>query len=318
MNATATDYIGMWYRARARLGVADRTEFMAINPATGERRTVYQRHRDADGVGGMLSFARSLGMDAPPIPEARYRKPPPFWRRWQSLPESRQAVEPQWRAFGAPGETVPDPVVQWLDQAQTRALYQRAERLGVSVNSLLLVALHRAVSQTLLLTPQAGSWCFPVNMRGSVAIPRQEMNLSSAFYLVVDDGDTPAQVDQAIRDHLKANVHWRYWHMARIGRWVGQRGVNWICKHLLSGPGHLGSLSSLGEWQLDCASAGLAEDTVFACCGPGSPTHPVANGVLIANGRMSLSLKLHPSLGAGNTEAERCLQQWIKGLEAES
>lgn len=318
MTAEATDYIGMWYRARARLGVQDRTEFMAINPVTGERRTVYQRHRDADGVGGVLSFARTLGMATPHIPQARYRKPPPYWRRWLGSPKSREVVAPQWRRFGEPAETVPDPVVQWLDTRQTAALYKRAASLGVSVNSLLLLALHRAVSQTLLLHRQAGSWCFPVNMRGSVPIPRQEMNLSSAFYLVVDDNDSPAQVDRGIRDHLKANVHWRYWHLARIGRWIGQRGVNWICGRLLDGPQHLGSLSSLGEWQLDFPSAGLPEDTVFACCGPGSPTHPVANGVAVVNGRMSLALKLHPSLGADNGQAERCLQQWINGLEVAS
>ncbi len=33
MTAEATDYIGMWYRARARLGVQDRTEFTPPTPS---------------------------------------------------------------------------------------------------------------------------------------------------------------------------------------------------------------------------------------------------------------------------------------------
>lgn len=312
--ATSTDYIGMWYRARARLGVDDRIEFMFINPASGDRRTVALRHRHYDGAAGIQVSARQLGMQSPQTASSRQRKAPGFWRRWQGSPESRQAATPQWRQQSISGKDHREPVVQWLSLEQTKALYQRAAEQKVSVNSLLLLALHRSISATLLETGQPGSWCFPVNMRNSLAGPQPEMNLSSAFYMTVAEDDKPERIDRSIRAHLKANVHWRYWHLARIGRWIGQRGVNWLCERLLNGPQHLGSFSSLGEWQMNFASAGMNDDTVFACCGPGSPTHPVANGVIVVNGCMSLALKLHPSLGAQQSEAERCLQHWVNGL----
>lgn len=318
MSAAATDYIGMWYRARARLGVDDRIEFIFIDPASGQRRTVALRHRDYDGVAGILVAAREVGMRMPMVPSGKRRKAPPFWQRWQSPAESREPAELEWRRFGVADGENNAPLVQWLNPQQTRALYQRAHQQKVSVNSLLLLALHRAVSDTLLVKGQPGSWCFPVNMRNAVTVPRQEMNLSSAFYLTVDENDTPSRIDRTIRQNLKANVHWRYWHLARIGRWIGQRGVNWVCSRLLNGPQHCGSFSSLGEWQMDFMSAGMAPDTVFACCGPGSPNHPVANGVTVVNGCMSLALKLHPSLGAGHAQAEQCLQRWINWLGADA
>ena len=65
---------------------------------------------------------------------------------------------------------------------------------------------------------------------------------------------------------------------------------------------------------MDFVSGGLAPDTVFACCGPGSPTHPVANGMIIVNGSLSLALKLHPSLGAPESAVRECLQCWVEGL----
>lgn len=314
MSASATDYIGMWYRARARLGIDDRIEFIFINPGTGTRHTVALRHRDHDGVGGIAESLRRMGVRQPPMPLSRQVRPPAFWRRWQARPEQRQSQPPQWRVFADSWEQPDEPLVQWLTPQQTRALRQRAEARRVSLNSLLLLALHRAVADTLMDGVGPGSWCFPVNMRGVVPMGRPDMNLSSAFYLTVDRDDTPEQLDRTIRDYLKANIHWRYWHLARIGRVVGQRGVDWLCARLLNGPQHCGSFSNLGVWQIDFVSGGLAPDTVFTCCGPGSPNHPVANGMMIVNGSLNLALKLHPSLGASHAVAQQCLQRWIDGL----
>ena len=316
MSASATDYIGMWYRARARLGIDDRIEFIFIKPGTGERHTVALRHRDHDGVGGIAESLQRMGVRQPPMPLSRQSRAPSFWRRWQSRPEQRLPQSPQWCAFDATFQEQPDePLVQWLSPQQTRALRQRAEAQRVSLNSLLLLALHRAVAETLMTGPGPVSWCFPVNMRGVVPMGRPGMNLSSAFYLTVDRDDTPEQLDRTIRSYLKANIHWRYWHLARIGRVIGQRGVDWLCGRLLNGPQHAGSFSNLGDWQIDFVSGGLPPDTVFVCCGPGSPNHPVANGMMIVNGSLNLALKLHPSLGASQAVAQQCLQRWVDGLE---
>lgn len=314
MTSSATDYIGMWYQARAKLGVDDRIDFMFVDRATGQRTSVILRHRDCDGVGGILVSARRVGMTPPAVPGGKQRTPPPFWRRWQSDPVGKQAQAPQWCHFEIAGEPSVEPLMQWLTEEQTAALYRYAENQKVSLNSLLLLALHRAVCATLMIRPQPGSWCFPVNMRNAVVIPSQEMNLSSAFYLTVCPQDQPGDIDQAIRANLKANVHWRFWHLARIGRFIGQRGVDWLCARMLNGKAHCGSFSSLGEWQMDFRSAGMAADTAFCCCGPGSPNHPVANGAMVVNGRLNLALRLHPSLGADAAVAQRCLQHWIKGL----
>ena len=224
MSAAATDYIGMWYRARARLGVDDRIEFIFIDPASGQRRTVALRHRDYDGVAGILVAAREVGMRMPMVPSGKRRKAPPFWQRWQSPAESREPAELQWRRFGVADSENNAPLVQWLNPQQTRALYQRAHQQKVSVNSLLLLALHRAVSDTLLVKGQPGSWCFPVNMRNAVTVPRQEMNLSSAFYLTVDENDTPSRIDRTIRQEPESQralallASGPYWALDRSAR----------------------------------------------------------------------------------------------------
>ena len=75
MSASATDYIGMWYRARARLGIDDRIEFIFINPASGKRHTVALRHRDHDGVGGIAESLKRMGVRQPPMPLSRQTRP---------------------------------------------------------------------------------------------------------------------------------------------------------------------------------------------------------------------------------------------------
>lgn len=314
MSVSATDYIGMWYQARAKLGVDDRIDFMFVDPESGKRRSVILRHRDYDGVAGILVSARRMGMTPPQVPFGKPRPAPPFWKRWQANPVGSEATTPSWRTGELAAGLSPEPQMQWLSETQTSELYRAAQSRKVSLNSLLLLSLHRAVCTTLMDRMQPGSWCFPVNMRNAVTVPREEMNLSSAFYLNVAPEDQPADIDNAIRANLKANVHWRYWHLARIGRVIGQSGVNWLCARMLNGKAHCGSFSSLGEWQMDFASAGMAADTVFGCCGPGSPNHPVANGVMVVNGRLSLALRLHASLGADDVRVKHCLEQWINGL----
>lgn len=310
MNSAATDYIGMWYRARARRGIDDGIDFIVINPGTGKRCTVTLPHREFDGIGGIAESLRRLGVRLPPMPMSRQVRAPAFWRRWQGRPERREPRSPQWKRFaGDTRKQADEPLVRWLSPQQTRALQRHADARGVSLNSLLLLALHRAVADTLMAGPGPVSWCFPVNMRGVVPMARPDMNLSSAFYLTVDRDDTPEELDCTIRRYLKANIHWRYWHLARIGRVIGQRGVDWLCGRLLQGGQHCGSFSSLGNWQIDFLSAGLPADTIFTLCGPGSPNHPVANGMMIVNGTLNLALRFHASLGVPAEVAEQCLQR---------
>ncbi len=309
-----TDYLGMWYRARARYGVDDTIHFAVIEPESGGRFDFPLRHREHDGIGGLFRLLRQWRVPPPPMPRSRQHRAPPFWR-WLRRAAGEPVPAPRWRDLGGAG----DGGVQsgWLDAEQTAALQQRARRAGVSLNTLLLLALNRAVAATLLQAPAPGRWLYPVNMRGAVTRARDDMNLSSGFYLTVLPDDTPSRLDERVRKALADNRHWLYWYGAQAGRLVGQRGVDWLCGRFLRGTPHLGSFSSLGEWRLDLARAGFSPRALIVLCGPGSPNHPVSNGAIIVNGCLTLSLKLDPVLGAGVATTRACLEHWRAVLEAE-
>ena len=309
-----SDYLGMWYRARARHGVDDTIHFAVLEPGSGARLEFPVRHRDHDGIGGLFHLLRRWGVPQPAMPVSRQSAPPPWWR-WLRAGREEPVPAPRWRVFEpVPGDGVP--LSCWLDQAATAALRQRASAEGVSLNTLLLASLNRAVADTLLLDDAPGRWLYPVNMRGAVAGPRDDMNLSSGFYVTVSPDDPPQVLDQAIRRALHAQRHWLFWHGARIGRWVGQAGVDWLCDRFLKGSPNMGSFTSLGEWRLDLAAAGFSPAALLTLCGPGSPNHPVSNGAMIVNGQLTLSLKLDPALGADRSVTRDCLERWCAILEA--
>jgi len=309
------DYLGMWYRARARYGVDDTIHFAVIEPDKGERIEFPVRHRDHDGIGGLFALLRRWHVPAPPMPVSRQRRAPPFWH-WLRPATVASLPAPGWRRHTGVG----DSRVQscWLDADRTAALQQRARHSGVSLNTLLLLALNRAVATNLLHTPTVGRWLYPVNMRGAVTSVRDDMNLSSGFYLTVAPEDTPRRLDQRVRDALTGNRHWLYWYGAQVGRLVGQRGVDWLCGRLLHGTSNLGSFTCLGEWRLDLGAAGFSSQALLTLCGPGSPNHPVSNGAMIVNGCLTLSLKLDPVLGEDAAATRTCLEDWRTGLGVDS
>lgn len=309
------DYLGMWYRARAAYGVDDCIHFAVIEPDSGARFDFPVRHREHDGIGGLFHLLRTWKVPEPPMPRSRQDGAPPVWR-WLRGGADEPVPAPRWRDPVGVG----DGGVQslWLDAERTAALKLRARRAGVSLNTLLLLALNRAVSATLLLMPMPGRWLYPVNMRGAVNRARDDMNLSSGFYLTVAPEDTPSRLDQRVRKALADNRHWLSWYAAQVGRLVGQRGVNWLCGRFLRGTPNLGSFTSLGEWRLELAEAGFSPRALVTLCGPGSPNHPVSNGAMIVNGCLTLSLKLDPVLGANAAVTRACLERWRTGLEVES
>src|SRR5690606_13836574 len=162
-----------------------------------------------------------------PLPLSRDRSEPGFWQTWRrrrQLPRETAAKTVHWRpphnAAGNNAETEALPLLQVLTPDELQALKEVARQRGVSVASLTLAALNKAVFDTCLQPGSQAWWFYPVNLRGAVERPPLG-NVSSGFYLLLNAGSSAEEIHAQVKKKLQAGEHWWLWKMAHIGRWIG-------------------------------------------------------------------------------------------------
>ncbi|MBZ2188188.1 hypothetical protein K8B33_03715 [Alcanivorax sp. JB21] len=311
-----------WFRARTSQGVSNRICIACIEPEAAPdnvARWYTVSHQEVDGIGAMQRLCREFGIKVINSPAPRETVIPGFFRllRQRQRQPTEPVLLPRWRAptvtgaqAGDDGDRLPPAVSSALfTTAQTLALTVHAQERGVSLATLVFWALHRMVMSE-LAEGEGGRWLYPVNLRGALNLGDDERNHVGGFYLPLRRDVTPEQIQRTLRQRLRRADHWWMWHQARYACWLGQPLINRLYRNILTRPGHLGSFSSLGEWQLDFQGSRLPPGTRIAPCGPGSPNHPVANGVLVCNGELIMSLRLDPVLGRSDAERDACMARW--------
>ena len=309
------DYIAQWYEVREEQGVSDRIHCFLHQP--GRQLTDWRpfRHRDTDGMGMLTRIRAELGYCNQTQPRCRDQEEPGFWQTWRrrrQLPRQSAPRQVQWRQPLNPAvsntgsETLP--LLQVLTPDELQALKKAAQARGVSVASLTLAALNRAVFATCLQPGSQAWWFYPVNLRGAVERPPLG-NVSSGFYLLLNAGSSAEEIHTQVKQKLQAAEHWWLWKMAHIGRWVGKAGVRFIYRRLSRRQFYLGSFSYLGDWSLP-----QHPQHIMGICGAGSANYPIATGVTESNGHLSLALKFHPSMASAQQLNQDCLQHWHTAL----
>jgi hypothetical protein len=313
------DVAAPWFRARGPLGIDDTMYFAVIDPVSGQVRWERIPHREADGIGGFLRLFRRWGVTRFAAPPERAQPVPGLWQSWRAARRAPQPAAPsaQWHPGGV-GVALDRPPISvcWFSRAQTRALTEQAQARKVSLATLVFWALHETVMARLVLSG-GGSWFYPVSLRGALRLPSEEHNHAGGFYVTLPRHLSAEALQQCLRESLRAGRHWWLWHQARLVSRLGQAMVNRIYRRLVSRHCHLGSFSVLGEWWLGTRGTLLPPQALLCACGPGSPNHPVANGMMVTNGRLALALRLDPVLGLDDAAREACLAHWRDTLLAQ-
>jgi hypothetical protein len=308
------DYAAPWFRVRRSQGIDDTIYYGLIEPGRGRRHVFSVPHEHCDGVGAFMRLLHRLSVSSWQGISGRTAAIPGFLSCFRQQRGGATTASPQWRYHEPAADAhVQHIAIELFSADDTLALVAEAKRRGVSLNALLLSALHDQISRQLLIDA-GGSWFIPVTLRGALVLASDEMNHASGIYLPL-----PAQVDSGvihtgIVDAVRRNEHWWLWHQSRIvvalgGNWLVGRLLRWLSRR-----SHLGSFSSMGEWQVDWRGTGLEPETLMWLVPPGSPNYPVAACWLICNGRLVLSLKLNAVLGLSAARCEALLQSWQRAL----
>jgi hypothetical protein len=310
------DYAAPWFRARRLQGIDDTIYFGMIEPASGKRHVFSIPHEQCDGVGAFMRLLRRLGVHDWQGITGKTMPIPGFLECWRSRQRKQDMVAPVWRkrplaAVDAKEQFI---AVEHFSVEQTTQLRQHAKAASLSLNAMLMAALHNVISEQLLIEG-GGSWFVPVTLRGALTLPSDEMNHASGIYLSLPATTDGAVIQQNISEAVRRNEHWWMWHQARL---VATLGGQWLVNRILpvmQQRQYLGSFSSMGEWKINWQGTPYPDDALMWGVAPGSPAYPVAACWLICNGRLVLNLKLNAVLGLG---AERCrslTKAWARAVK---
>lgn len=306
------DCVAPWFHARKPLGIAHAGSFAVLHPQTPPKWLPYS-HTEVDGYAAVIRLLQHYGISHYQSPGHRRTTPPGIlsvlragrehpaepanpasWRVPEQV-RSGEQLAPAWTVFSV---------------QETTALKRAARRQRLWLTSLLLWALHRVVVRSLVIS-DGGGWLYPVSLRGAYPDARDDHgNYVGGFYLNLPAASTAEQVQAETRQRLRAMAHWSSWYQARLASWLPQTIINLIYRYMLKRNRFLGSFSYGGECQVDFRAAGLPEDCALLACAPGSPNHPVGNGMIICNGRLSMALRVDPVLGLDAQAQQSLLNEW--------
>ncbi|WP_144391874.1 hypothetical protein [Pleionea sediminis] len=313
------DYVAMWFEARKEFGISDSMNVARLN--LKDNSAVWQTfpHSKMDGLGGMATLMRNAGYPSRQLPKSSEKEKPSFWQLIKLLfkqPKPLAAKTIRWKKrYNIRSSTDGEIAYDFLSSDETNRVKKLARANRVTLNHYVLWALNRAIATHLLDEYQDYYWLYPVNLRGPLNFNTDIFNYSSSINLCVNNTMTPKKIQERVKEQLKAKAYWINWYMANIGRLVGMWGIKKIYQFISKRQFFAGSFSFLGQWPLnDHDNPPKNPDEMWVTCGIGTRNYPVSTGVLLWYDRLSLGIKLHPSICKDHEITKQCLSDWKKLL----
>ncbi|HVK77359.1 MAG TPA: hypothetical protein VM734_28830 [Kofleriaceae bacterium] len=315
--------IGMLFEILDEMGEDPRFTFeLARVGAAAPIARDHVHHAEADGHGGLTRFLRAQGLEFV-TPALRDGVAP-------SLVERARALVRLARHRGGPALTLHRTNPAWTRGARVEArasagrllsaeasarVFAAAKAAGASVSAYLLHGLTEAVVPLIAGPSASVTWGVPVNMRGPVRVEPDDANASSIMPVDVPRGAAPPAVHTALQQALAANLHWAKWDQLNLVARLGKRALRRKVSHYYrtADPARIGIFSNVGAWR------GAGDDDVgILAYGVPVLTDPLFAGALSWNGKLAVTLRVHPCLTTDAAEVAGWLDAWIARLEPQA
>jgi hypothetical protein len=318
----ASDPIRPWFEALESMGEFIGIRFGHLKPGSGEVEWHFLRHTDYDGIGAFAKLLRDRGAVLPNLPQITHPAALSWTSFLRSVPQllgPRRRLE--WKPLptgpaAAPGS--PSPAVAWhvFDEEQTSKIRRTARGSQVTVNSLLLKYLDRAVRPA-LQDPSVGiPWMVPVNMRGKADQPVDTANHSSYVAIRVFASEGVREVQEHIYESLAKGRHCANWKAFDATRFTSPAmKCRLIRADRATSQWNLGSFSNLGVWDADKRIDAPGCQGIWLFAPPVLEIQRIGAGCVTFQGRLSLTLHLHPELSTAPEVPAEWMRRWVREIE---
>ncbi len=320
---TQSDPIRPWFETLESLGEFAGIRFGRVSASTGAVEWMYLSHAEFDGIGGLAHLLRERGAIIEDLPNVTHPGPLSWWPFIRFLPTMlapRRVLK--WRPMkqGTKLDTTcqPAPSVAFhiFDEEKT-AMIRRMSRNGmVTVNSLLMKYLDRAVRPSLADPSCSIPWMIPVNLRGKVSQPKDTGNHSSYVGIQIYAAESAKDVQNHIYKALNKGQHLAAWQ-----GFAATRNTTAKIKRLLikanraTSQWSVGGFSNLGVWDPDrkITAPDCRGDWLFAP--PVLRFQMIGAGCVTFQNRLTLTLQIHPELTTSPEVANEWLRAWVREIE---
>ncbi|HET9933485.1 MAG TPA: hypothetical protein VFQ35_22425 [Polyangiaceae bacterium] len=317
-----TDLFAEWFSALEAEGESMRFRLGRCDDQRSHPTWHFLPHQDYDGIGGLAVVLRQLegkSLDMPRLAEPY----PSRARRWLAaarfaLRRSHEAIP--FRDFddawtGDPRQPTAPSAYAWalLSESDTHELRQAARSRGVSLNAWMLWSLTRAMLPHLQRDRGSVAWIVPVNMRGLRPELRDTANQAATFDVAFPAGANVAQVDEALKREREALAHFGVWQLLQLLEHLDPESIRRLAQRESRIKKH-GSFSNLGSLRVSGSEFSPQSREFWMAFNPVIKSRPVGAACLTYEGRLALTLQLHPALSRDESTAHAWLLAWLQAL----
>lgn|GEM_PF-2140518 len=276
-------------------------------------------HSHADGTSGITQILEGEGHQVHYQTGLKYDNSPSFFQRILLLKEFlklTKGVKHLWRYQRVDCTGIaPNFSLIFFSKEDTLNLESLALESKVSLNSILLSALDNSVSTHLLKSGSERKWISPLNMRPTKDQEKISGNYSASIILNLPSGPSqPKDIHSKIKTYLKKGLHWGSFLYSNMAALIGKKGTLKVAKSIKEVG--TGVFSNLGAWphegiELNAKGINPKHRAVLA---PATQILPIAATAWNWQGRLSLTLQVHPSLGVPPEMTAAIVYSWTKEL----
>jgi len=192
-------------------------------------------HNVSDGIGGFTELLKRDKIEIGQQPQLRGYKTPHVAKRLRLLYKhirNLRAIDYPFKSFDPSKKGVGAGVSYcFFTKEQSDLLLNYCRSQKVSITSLLLWALDKAVVKNLLMAPSERAWLVPLNFRGKVTKENESGNFTSSMTIRFSETPTLKSVHSEIRSIYKSGMHWGAWILSNLTKYVGKRGLKYLLKN---------------------------------------------------------------------------------------
>jgi hypothetical protein len=274
-------------------------------------------HHSFDGLGGLYHVLEQASGERLKLPVLPGPYPDAFER---SLAALRVLFTPARKLLGFRREisTQRDdrPFSAWalFTREETSHLRSRARASGTSLNAFFLAALTSAIRPLLAEGPGVVNWIVPINMRGVEPDLAPTENQAATLDVCFPPQASARAIDERIHEQRSANLHWGVWQLLK---WLGAAGpavIRFVARRELGVRKH-GSFSNMGDLRLVGDSPEASRESGWwLAINPVQRARPLGAACLSYEGRLALTLQIHPVLGLDQRAVQGVMSAWVAAL----